>query len=63
MIIISNKDREEIVRLLSVSSEIIKEVLSSGQKAKGRNKAYNTVRRIGIISRKLNSKKPIKNEK
>lgn len=63
MIIISNKDREEIVRLLSVSSEIIKEVLSSGQKTKGRNKAYNTVRRIGIISRKLNSKKPIKNEK
>ena len=63
MIIISNKDREEIVRLLSVSSEIIKEVLSSGQKAKGRNKACNTVRRIGIISRKLNSKKPIKNEK
>jgi hypothetical protein len=63
MIIISNKDREEIVRLLSVSSEIIKEVLSSGQKKKGRNKAYNTVRRIGIISRKLNSKKPIKNEK
>ena len=63
MIIISNKDREEIVRLLSVSSEIIKEVLSSGQKAKGRNKAYNTVRRIWIISRKLNSKKPIKNEK
>lgn len=63
MIIISNKDSEEIVNLLSISSEIIKEVLSSGQKKKDRNKAYNTVRRIGIISRKLNSKKPIKNEK
>lgn len=56
MILISNKDREEILCLLSQSSELAKEKLANPAQKKGRTRLYNLVRRIGIISRKLTSK-------
>jgi hypothetical protein len=63
MIQISNNDREEILCLLSQSSELAKGKLADPANKKGRTRLFNLVRRIGIISKKLTSKTPIKNDK